>query len=234
MTTARFATLSIAVAVSFAVLVGLGVWQLQRMAWKADLLARLDAASQLSPVALPTPPADGLEFRRVSATGSFRHDAEMHLFGTADGQPGWRIVTPFTLADGATVLVIRGFVPDRLKQPATRRDGQVEGEVEITGRLRGSEAGGMFVPDNVPRDNKWYRRDLAEMIRTLPRASREKAYPYFIELEAAAHEAVWPKPVPIAAAQLHNRHFQYALTWFGLAGVLLAVYGAVCLRRRKP
>ena len=238
MTPARFVALSIFAALGTAILLALGGWQLQRMYWKDELLAKLEVRAAAQPVALPvaaerfTRSTDDVRFLKVTAKGRYRHDAEMHLYGIWNKQPGWRLVTPLE-SEGQVVLVIRGFVPEALKPRETRIDGQPVGDVEILGKLRFGEIQGTFVPDNSAASNQWYWRDLGAMQDASGVGDGMRFAPFFIELEAPDHAAEWPKPAPVSAAQLHNRHFSYALTWFGLAGALVAVYGFVILARGK-
>lgn len=243
MTSGKFLALSIFALLGTAILLALGGWQLQRMHWKEALLARLEARAAADPVALADaverftrssedPGVNAARFLKVTATGRYRHDAELHLYGIWNKQPGWRVVTPFATED-AVVLIIRGFVPEALKNPDTRRGGQPDGAVGIIGRVRFGEIQGSFIPDNAAPSNQWYWRDLAAMQATAGGIEGKAFLPFFIELEAPDHDAEWPQAAPVKAAQLHNRHFTYALTWFGLAGALVVVYGLLFRARRK-
>ena len=239
MTSKKFLVLTIAALLGTVFLLGLGTWQLQRMHWKAALLAKLETRAVAEPVALAvaremfTRSGDDVRFLRVNARGRYRHDAEMHLYGIWQKQPGWRVITPLETVAGETLLVIRGFVPDAMKRAETRRDGQPDGEVDLVGRLRFAEAPGTFIPDNDTAANQWYWRDLAAMQKAADTVNGSSSIPFFLELESAAHPAQWPQPAPVSAASLHNRHLGYALTWFGLAGALLCVYGLMFRARRK-
>ncbi len=239
MTTLRFACLTIASLIALGILLSLGGWQVQRMSWKQDVLSKLEARAAAAPVTLAralevsTRSGEDAQFLKVAATGQFRHAFELHLFGLANRQPGWRIITPFETSTGDVVLVVRGFVPEALKDQGTRRAGQPQGTVSVVGQVRYSEAPGILIPDNEVRSNQWYSRDLPAMQAALPADLRQKALPFFVELEKPAHAAPWPKPSPLTASHLHNRHFQYALTWFGLAAVLVVIYGALLMGRLK-
>ena len=132
-----------------------------------------------------------------------------------------------------TVLVDRGFVPEAQKDISRRRDGAPEEVVTVVGVVRLGEAKGMFSPDNDVAGNQWFWRDL-ETMRTMAAGEGSKEVAAFmLQLEASAHEASWPKAMALSANTIHNRHFSYALTWFGLAGALLAVYGLVLRARGK-
>jgi surfeit locus 1 family protein len=239
MTSAKFLALSVFALIGSAVLLGLGTWQMQRMHWKEALLATLEARAAADPVTLPraremfTRSGDDIRFLRVAASGRYRHDAEMHLYGIWEKQPGWRIITPFDSADGVTVLIIRGFVPEALKAADTRADGQPESVLNVLGRVRFGETKGLFTPDNSPGSNQWYWRDYAEMLAGSRAGGGPEFVPFFIELDRSDHGAEWPKPASVGASRLHNRHFGYALTWFALAAALVAVYGLLFRARRK-
>ena len=128
--------------VGLAVLCGLGIWQLERKAWKEGLIAAIAERVGAPPVDFPPESAwNGLspekdEYRHVRVAGRFLNDEEAHLqanlvsSGPDDGALGYDILTPFEMADGALVIVNRGFVPLDKKDVATRLNGQIEGETE--------------------------------------------------------------------------------------------------------
>lgn len=240
MSSPRFVLLSIAAALAAAILLTLGAWQLQRMEWKQGLLEKMHARSVAPPVSLAraaemsTRSGDDIRFLRVSAQGRYHHDAEIHLYGIHDKRAGWRVITPFETTGGRTVLVIRGFVPEVLKSPEARPDGQISDVVSIVARVRFGEVHGMFFPDNVPGANEWFWRDQGAMRTITLEATKLNPVAFYLELEIPAHSAQWPRPDPVAAADLHNRHFQYALTWFGLAAALVVIYGLLWRSRMKP
>ena len=222
-------------------LCALGAWQLQRMAWKDDLLQTLNARATAQPVDLAgfmtrwkqNAGAEDLRFVRVRAAGRFHHDKERHLYTIANGEAGWRIITPLETGEGLTVLVDRGFVPEAQKDLSRRRDGAPEEVVTVVGVVRLGEAKGMFLPDNDIDANQWFWRDLETMRTIAAGGGAIDVAPFMLQLEASAHEAPWPKAMALSADTIHNRHFSYALTWFGLAAALLAVYGLVLRARGK-
>lgn len=213
----------------FVTLIGLGVWQLERKSWKEALIARIEARAQATPISLAdaaTAKKDGsadLDFTRVQARGRFLNGREFHVLTPLREGAGWSIVTPFETKDGI-VLVDRGTVPDALKDPARRAQGQVDGEVEITGWLHGSDRTGSFTPDNDPARNIWYGRDLAGMRAALPADLAGRVLPFFLALEPSAGATMaGPKPRE-ATVDLRNDHLQYAITWFLLAAVLAGMF----------
>lgn len=218
------------------ILAGLGVWQLQRMAWKDSLNAHIAARTGLEPVTLSSA-IDGwentndVEYRRVRFKGRFRHGSESHFYTVIEGKTGWRIITPLETSGGRIVMVDRGFVPDAMKQPRMRAQGQLEGEQTIIGLARAPGIQNLFVPDNAPELNNWFWRDLKGMAAAaLPASDITRVVPFFVEQEVTSIPGGLPRG-GVTRVVLTNNHLQYAFTWFGLAGALLAVF-AVYLRGR--
>lgn len=229
---------ALATLVALALLIGLGVWQLERLAWKEGLIAAINEGLRQPPVTLEEPPdawtaLAGAEYRPVSVTGRFRHGEERHLFAVQDGEMGWHVYTPLETRGGNVVMVNRGFVPETLKDPARRAAGQVAGEVTVQGLLRRPGVRGWFEPDADAVRNVWYWRDLAGMTASLPEADRARVLPLFVEAAAEpANPGGWPRG-GVTRLDIPNRHLEYALTWFGLAATLLAVFGAFAWSRLR-
>lgn len=226
--------LTISVAVALAILLGLGTWQLQRLAWKRDLLTRI-AALQAAPARPIGPVLDKLaeggdaDFTRVTAVCPGLASAPfLELYSVRDGQAGSRLISACKVASGryATVLVDRGFVADTVSaRPPVSAANEC---VPITGVLRKPEPGNLFSPPNTPA--RWYVRDIPAMAAALKAA---QPAPLFLMAETSTNpqwKALVPAPLP---TDIPNRHLEYALTWYGLAGALLGVYAAMLLRRRK-
>lgn len=239
---ARFKPLvvpSIMTLISLAILIGLGMWQLQRREWKLGLIERIEARAQGEPISLSLAKRlwekDGdVEYYRVLLVGRFLHGLERHLYGLAEGQAGWRILTPLETAVGDVVFVDRGIVPDELKDAASRKAGQVEGVVELVGLARAPESRGAFTPDNQPGANRWFWRDVNGLIASMPAGKAEKTVPFMVEAEKQTVPGGWPRS-GLTRLALPNRHLEYAMTWFGLALALLAVFLAYArYRLRDP
>ncbi len=218
------------------VLLGLGVWQLQRLAWKEGLIASINAELGKAPVPLEQP-ADAWtalgtqEYRPVSVAGRFRHGDERRLFATGDGEMGWHIYTPLETDGGHILFVNRGFVPDALKDTARRAAGQIEGQASVQGLVRKPGVKGWFEPDADTARNIWYWRDLGSMTASLPEADRARVLPFFVDATAEpANPGGWPKG-GVTRLDIPNRHLEYALTWFGLAATLIAVFAAFAWTR---
>jgi surfeit locus 1 family protein len=224
---------SIAAVMAFAVLVSLGLWQLDRKAWKDGLIDAIGQRLSAPPVALPpastwpqlTAAQD--EFLRVTLTADFLHDREATVYTVGSsmregvGGPGYWIFTPARLGDAAIVMVNRGFVPEGKQDPAKRADGQVAGPVNMAGVLRWPESPGLFTPAADPARNIWFSRDSG----AIAAAKGVSAAPFYVELESPDPPGGLPRTGRLHAV-LPNNHFGYALTWLGLATVLAGVYGA--------
>lgn len=220
---------------ALAILLALGTWQMQRKAWKEDLIASISARVNQPPVPLAAALAqsDGrLEYARVRARGMFQHDAEQFLWAPDPRLgPGYDIVTPIRLGDGRFILVNRGYVTEVLKAPSARSQGQVAGEVEIVGLLREPHPRSMFSPDHDKKTGVWFWRDLDGMAQAALGAEAGKAIRLFLDAEASpANPGGWPKG-GATRLTLPNRHLEYALTWYGLAATLVAVLAAFLIGR---
>lgn len=228
-------------AVGLAVLVGLGFWQLERRVWKEDLISRVEARTKAPAVPIPSEAdwpnvsAGRDEYSRVSASGRFQHAREALVYtvlsepkGRFSGQGYW-VLTPLELGSGAIVIVNRGFVPLDRRDPSTRREGQIEGPVSVTGLLRMPEISNWFTPMNESARGAWYRRDPAEIARHF---NLVRAAPFMIDADAT--------PIPGGLPQgsetrlvFPNTHLGYALTWFGLALALLGVFSVFARQRLR-
>jgi surfeit locus 1 family protein len=214
------------------VLVGLGTWQLDRLAWKRDLLTL--RATQLAAAPGPLPAAAdwrSWDFRPVVVHGEFRHDLEQ-LFGVAaiDGRLGHHVLTPLVRPEGSALLVHRGWVPADRAHPAARREGQVAGPVQVTGiaRFRGDDRPAWFTPDNQPVEHLWYWYDLP----ALEGALGLELLPVVVEADATPN----PGGLPIGGqtrAELPNNHLHYAITWYGLAAGLFVIWISFGLARGR-
>jgi surfeit locus 1 family protein len=221
------------------VLLGLGIWQLQRLHWKQGVIAQIEARTKGAPITLEEAEALAREGRdpsyyRVSVEGRFHHSKERYLYAVSDGRVGWHVITPLETADGEMVLVDRGFVPAELRDPSSRTPGQVENVVTVTGIVRAPERPGLFTPDNEPAANRWFWRDLHAMARSMFQQRLIEVAPFFLEAEASPVPGGWPEGGQ-TRLDIPNNHLQYAITWFLLAAALLIVYGLYVrsLRRRK-
>ena len=226
--------MTVAVAICIAAMIGLGLWQVQRLHWKEGVLAHVAALKDAAPVpAAPVLAANrDVDFRRVEidcpglAAAPF-----VELFGVYDGQPGVRLVSACAVNAGAyrTVLVDRGFVDAEISaRPAV--DAASTAPLRLVGVLRIPERGNAFSPANDPAARRFYLRDADQMAKAL---NAPAAAPVFLLAETSSNPdgaAVKPAPLP---AEIPNNHLQYVLTWFGLAAALAGVYAAALWRRLK-
>ena len=202
-------------------LIGLCVWQVQRMHWKQDLIADREARVAAEPVALSAEVANPahMEFRRVRLEGTFLHDKELYLGARSlNGNPGYHILTPFALTEGGSVLIDRGWVPVERKAPASRVEGQSAGNQVVEGIVRMPHGKAWMQPDNEAAKNMWYFVDLPAMAAAMAADFRTDLY-----VDAGPKEN--PGSYPVGGQtriELPNDHLQYAITW-GLLAVALAV-----------
>ncbi|EJP62269.1 SURF1 family protein [Beauveria bassiana ARSEF 2860] len=211
----------------------LGTWQVQRLGWKTDLIAKYEDRLVRDP--LPLPPhidpsaVHEFDYRRVVATGRLRHDQEM-LIGPRmrDGQDGYMVVTPLERdggggggGDGAaasTILVNRGWISKKHRDQRSRPQSLPTGEVTVQGLLRAPWKKNMFTPDNRPEKGEFYFPDVEQM------AALTGAQPVWVEatmepeyirmMEYEARGIPFGRP---AEVNLRNNHAQYIFTWYGLA-----------------
>ncbi|HEY5346565.1 MAG TPA: SURF1 family protein [Rhizomicrobium sp.] len=213
--------LSIACAILFALLIGLGVWQIQRLHWKLALIASVNAHLSDSPITVDRALAMGkdAQYHRVVLTGRFANDRETYIFTTtADGAPIYHVLTPFRSDDGRTFMVDRGAVPKELLEPSSRSP--ITGPTRLVGIWRVPDAAGFFTPPPEPAHRLWFSRDVTAMARL---DGVRLAAPVLIEADATPNPGGWPKGGQTVVT-FPNNHLSYALTWFGLAGGLLGVY----------
>jgi surfeit locus 1 family protein len=216
-----------------AVLLGLGTWQLERKGWKEGLIATLNARAAAAPVALPPPEqwghltAGNSEFTRVRLHADFQSgDALVYTSGSAlrddVKSPGYFVFAAGRLPGGQHVIVNRGYVKERA-YPAQ------PGPAEIVGYLRWPEGSPWFVIDYDAKAGVWYVRDHRAIARV---RGWENAAPFYVEQEAPVPPGGVPHPASLRP-NLPNHHLQYALTWYGLALVLVGVFAAWAADRRR-
>ena len=217
-------------AVGFA---ALGVWQLERMGWKRDLIQRIDARVHADPVLAPAaadwPRLDAAddEYRRVTVRGRLLHSQEVPVYASTERGPGYWIMTPMATGDG-TVWINRGYVDNAHRAADTRARLSEDDTVTITGLLRLPERPLVFLRDNVPDDDRWYLRIPDELA-----AAREvptPVAPFFVDAQDRLDTGNWPVP-GLTIVQFRDNHLSYALTWFGMA--LLAGLAAVFVLRSE-
>ena len=206
-----------------AILVGLGIWQVQRLEWKQGVLSTMDARISAPPVTLPEFP-DPIRDNYLSVEASGRTGDGEILVQTSrrDLGPGFRLIVPFE-TEGRTVMLDRGHLPARLRNG----DRGTNPDAEVLGNLHWpDEFDRLFTPE--PDGVIWYARDVPAMADALG------AEPVLI---VARHDSSAPEGVvswPVSSLGIPNDHFQYAVTWFSLAAIWLGMTGFWIWRNTRP
>ncbi|MCA8887341.1 MAG: SURF1 family protein [Parvularculaceae bacterium] len=237
--TFRFrAGLTIATLIALAILSALGTWQLQRRAWKLDLIAQTEHRLGAAPIAFAdalarTSKGENMEYAPVYLDGVYDNLREARVFGLLDGAAGVYVFTPMTPRNGQdhVVYVNRGFAPQAFRDRQTRLDGEIDGPTRVEGLFRASErrhgVDAMVKPADAAGDNLYYTRDPAALAAAAGLATVD----YYIDSDGRESAAPWPKG-GVTRLEFSNRHLEYALTWYGLGAALIGVYLAFSLRRR--
>jgi surfeit locus 1 family protein len=220
--------------IAFAILIALGTWQIQRKAWKEGLIASLTAQLAAPPVALPPAAAwqnldqASDEYRRVEFSAEFDNAKEALVYGAAStfrpdvSGPGYWVLTPARLADGSILIVNRGFVPEGRQDPKSRAGGELSGKIAIVGAMRWPDAKHWFTPNDDSAHNLWFSRDPQAIAAA---KGLGPVAPFYVEQEAPVPPGGLPQPGKLAV-NLPDNHLQYAVTWYGLALVLVVVFVA--------
>lgn len=222
---ATLAALLVVAGILCAALIGLGIWQVERLSWKRALIASVGQRVHAAPVPAPGPnrwatvsaAKDG--YRHVRVAGRYRDDATVFVQAVTERGPGFWAMTPIASDRGFTILINRGFV--------AKRQAPAGGAASLTGLLRPSEPGGAFLRRNDPAADRWYSRDVAAIA-----AARRlgPVAPYFIDADAGPAGSV---PVGgLTVVRFSNNHLVYAITWFALA-TMVAGAAALLVRSQR-
>lgn len=219
---------------------GLGTWQIQRREWKLNLIKELEEKMQAPPIPLPQniEEIQNLEYRKVKVRGTFDHSREvfigprsnLHAPATMGGQNksttiGVHVVTPFKLADrDETILVNRGHVPFSNRPQELRPEGQVEGEVEITGIIRLNDKKSILDGDPL-KDGFWLTRNIDEMADIVGTSK------IFIDADFSSTVPGGPTGGQTQVT-LRNEHSTYIITWYSLAALTLFMWFKMYRRPR--
>jgi len=229
------AVLAVALAAGFALFAALGVWQVQRLHWKHDLIARVDARVHAAPAPAPDAAAWAAstpreqEYRRVRVHGRWLPGHDTRVQAVTDAGAGRWLLRPLRRDDGSVVLVNLGFVPEDWIAPASAA---TDAAAEVTGLLRLSEPGGGFLRRNVPADERWYSRDVEAIAR---QRGLEGVAPFFVDADAASAAQAgtpWPRG-GLTVVRFRDSHLGYALTWFALALLVAGGGGRFALEERR-
>ncbi len=203
-----------------AVLVGLGLWQVQRLNWKQGVLAQIDSRIDAAPAGLPAAPDPKTDkYLPVMATGVIL-PAELHVLVSIKRiGAGYRIIAPFQLEDGRRILLDRGFVRTEAAGAA-----RVTGPLAVTGNLHWPQEIDKYTPEPDLAANTWFARDVPAMAAALGTDP--------VLLVARTRTDPYVTPLPVDTAGIPNDHLQYAITWFSLALIWAAMTGYFLWRTR--
>lgn len=203
------------------VLLWLGTWQVQRLAWKQEILSEIDSRIAAEPVPLPQQVSeDEDKYLPVTISGDME-PSEIHvLVSVKQVGAGYRIIQSFSTQD-RTILVDRGFVPTTAKQTD-----RLTGPMEVTGNLHWPDEIDSYTPEADIDSNIWFARDVPNLAAALG------AEPILLIARTQTDPGV--TPLPVDTAGIPNDHLQYAITWFGLALVWAAMTGYFLWRNRAP
>jgi surfeit locus 1 family protein len=241
-------TLLSGLAIAFIGFVALGVWQIERLAWKRDLIQRVESRINAPATEAPRPEAwreiatardeKRYEYMRVEVSGRYLSGADTRVQAVTAIGAGYWLLTPLQRADGSIVLINRGFVSPEW-MPSAARESAAMPEIRVTGLLRLSEGGGAFLRSNSPADGRWYSRDVHAIAAA---HGLQRVAPYFIDADAADDEGAdigsdrsgVSEPVGgLTVVRFRNHHLQYALTWFVLALMVVAAVWRVLREDRR-
>jgi len=198
----------------------LGIWQLGRLQWKLALVAQVNRNLHAPVIPVERALAIGAEaaqYRRVRLAGRFESSKESYVFTATNGAPAYHVITPMALDDGGTLLVDRGIVPERLRDPRTRPTAPTAAEAHLTGIWRIPDSPGLFTPAPNLSKRIWYARDVYGIAKA---NGLRLIAPVIVDADGAPNPGGWPKGRQTVVT-FRNDHLQYAITWFGLAAVIL-------------
>jgi surfeit locus 1 family protein len=213
--------LTVTMLIALSILIGLGTWQARKIGPKTDLLSRIEAGLNADAIELPVHVDDptAIEYRNVSFKGQLNSDKPARIYGlNLEGKPGYYLYAPVQRPFGMAVIVNFGWVPmehtAEIKLPL--------GDVELSGVLRTSATPGQMTPENVPAEDKWFTADVHQLAAHF--GLRTKEYYHFrIFADHQGEPAALPRGGQVRVS-IPNDHFEYMLTWYGIALGLVAVY----------
>jgi surfeit locus 1 family protein len=206
------------------ILLSLGIWQLQRLAWKHEVLRAIERKILAPAVEIPqTVLPDAHSLLPVRAEGRYKGDTVRVLVSQKIYGAGYRLITAFELVDGRTIMLDRGFTSVRSEMPSTP-----EGRGQVIGNLQWPQEIDSFTPENDLAANIWFARDVARL------ADHLKAEPVLLVLRDSSFETEAATPLPKMTANIPNDHMNYAITWFSLALIWLGMSGYFLYRSRDP
>lgn len=209
--------------VGIIILVSLGNWQIRRLGWKQEVLAQIEARIDAVPVTIPNdivPDAD--RYLAVRASGRITNQ-ELHVLASSK-QTGaiYRVISAFEMADGRRVMLDRGWI-----KPSEKEVVRDEVDAMVVGNLHWPDEVDSYTPENDIEGNIWFARDVDTMAAALNTA------PILIVARETSETGQSLTPMPVTTTGIPNDHLQYAVTWYGLALVWLAMTLYYLRRMRK-
>ena len=186
------------------ILAGLGIWQVQRLAWKNNLIREISESLGTPPVSVvPSEINIGSQYLSVSANGKFL-EKELHVLHSLKPYgPGFKVIKPFKLSSNEIILVDLGFVEEKNKAKE-----RIFTDETIKGNIFFPNETDFFTPDPNLDRNIWFARNLDSMANYLG------TMPILLVLSNSVDRGVITTPL---RANLVNNHLQYAVTWFSMA-----------------
>ncbi|MEL7175183.1 MAG: SURF1 family protein [Pseudomonadota bacterium] len=203
-----------------AILIALGVWQMQRLEWKQGILAEIDAQISGPAIVLPIDPdPEADRYAPVELTGTIERPEIPVLVSVKRVGPGYRLIVPFE-TEGRRILLDQGFIPLEAKDAE-----RPTGEVTIRGNLHWPDEIDSYTPENDLDANIWFSRDVPTLAAALD------TEPLLVIAATQTDPSVTPLPVDSSA--IPNDHLNYAVTWFSLAAVWLGMTAFLVSRIRR-
>ncbi|MUZ63758.1 SURF1 family protein [Agrobacterium vitis] len=216
-----------------ALFIALGIWQIERLGWKKALIARVDARVHAEPVDSPSPAQwpsvnrDADEYRHIKTSGIYEHDKETLVYAATELGAGYWVMTPLKTEKDGTLLINRGFVPIDRKDPTRRAEGQIPGNLTVSGLLRISEPSGTLLRSNDANADRWYSRDVSAIAA---KRNLTQVAPFFMDADKSDVPGGYPVG-GLTQIRFPNSHLQYAITWFAMAAMSLAFLRFLLKRR---
>lgn len=230
---------------SIAGCINLAFWQLDRMAWKQNLIDQVNKFENQPPEEFALESLDQKNdlYKKVMLFGTYLHDQEILLaakyFSEAreKNKIGYHVITPFLTTKNIVLFINRGWIPEDLKSPESRPDSQyqVNADTVIEGRIRKNQGQApWYLPQNMPDKNIWFWIDLPEMKRKLEEKSgRKNIKQVLIQQTNLVTANNFEYPIPVSdKIEFHNQHLMYVITWFSLA-VIIFIMWLVYLRKER-
>ncbi|MFC0201556.1 SURF1 family protein [Paracoccus rhizosphaerae] len=208
--------------VGCAILIQLGLWQLDRLAWKESMLDEIRAGIDAEPVPLPAEVDPSMKYLPVTVTGTTTGQEIDVLSHDRDQGAGYQVVSRFVTDDGRAILLDRGFVPQELRHVA-----RPPVRLQVRGNLHWPQDASSSTPAPNLDENIWFARDVDAMARTLD------TQPVLVVASFITGDNQGAEPVPVAVEGIPNNHLSYAVQWFLIAATWAVMTLALIWRIRQ-